>query len=162
MKTYQDFINWLETIDDTTTIEYLSPPTSGKNKGKTNFTVSRSFNDENELDGIIVRETVLNPRKLPLKVFELVITLLTNNRLEYSAYKGKTIKREGKKSIGIPLGNPELELDTVEGIVAHKYYHTPIGNTVYRRASTISNILVAAGICTHIYGEGILKLVKRN
>ena len=54
------------------------------------------------------------------------------------------------------IGQKGLELDTIESLVAVKFYNKRIGQSVDRRISVIANILVESGVCAH--GRGILRL----
>jgi hypothetical protein len=70
----------------------------------------------------------------------------------------KSLKRgDGLKS---PIGEKNMELDTIESMVAIKFYKKKKGQFVDRRISIIANILVESGTCVH--GRGILKLVNLN
>jgi len=45
------------------------------------------------------------------------------------------------------LGDPDLSLDSIEGHVAHVVYGKRIGETVFRRITPISCILIWSGLC---------------
>jgi hypothetical protein len=54
------------------------------------------------------------------------------------------------------LGEEGLLLDSIEGYIAYKVYGRKIGDSVFRRISAISAILVWCGICN--YEPGVLVL----
>lgn len=84
-------------------------------------------------------------------LFEFVIDALIKSPT-------KSLKRgDGMKS---KIGQKGLELDTIEAIVATKFYNRMIGQSIDRRISVIANILVESGVCVH--GKGILKLKNGN
>ncbi len=58
-------------------------------------------------------------------------------------------------AMGPKLGDLKLPIDSVEGCVA-VYYGKVLGDTVFRRVSPVSNILVWAGLCKHSRGRLIL------
>ena len=84
---------------------------------------------------------------LPWKVFTEAINLLIRN-------SGRVEKGEAMSS---RLGEEGLELETLEGHVAHFVYGRKIGETVFRRISPISAILVWAGVCDATTDELILR-----
>ena len=45
------------------------------------------------------------------------------------------------------LGDPNLSLDSIEGHIAHVVYGKQIGESVFRRITPISCILIWAGLC---------------
>lgn len=70
----------------------------------------------------------------------------------------KSLKRgDGLKS---PIGGLGMEIDTIEAMIAVKFYKKRRGQFVDRRISVIANILVESGTCFH--GRGILKLANLN
>jgi len=108
-----------------------------------------SFNAILRDDGIEVD----NLRQYPLltwAVFEETINLM--KRLGGAANKGIVMKK-GKK---IGLGDPELRMDTIEGHVAHVVYGKQRGDSVFRRITPITGILIWAGICKSGRGRLIL------
>jgi len=54
------------------------------------------------------------------------------------------------------LGSDQCPIDSIEGLIASRFYNAKVGDAVFRRISAVANILVAAGICAH--GRGVLKL----
>jgi len=58
------------------------------------------------------------------------------------------------------IGQPGLEVDTVEAIVAIEFYNAAIDDFIPRRISVIANILVRSGACEH--GKGTLRLRNFN
>ena len=66
----------------------------------------------------------------------------------FSAY-GNVLERGDV--MGPRLGEKKLPLDSVEGQIAVVYDYK-LGDSVFRRASPVCNILVWAGLCTHIPG----------
>jgi hypothetical protein len=55
------------------------------------------------------------------------------------------------------LGDKGLPLDSIEGHIAHVVYGKQVGETVFRRISPISAILVWSGLCNVSSGELILQ-----
>ena len=53
------------------------------------------------------------------------------------------------------LGDKNLPLDSVEGQITI-FYGRKVGQTVFRRISPVSNLLVWAGVCKHSRGSLIL------
>ena len=99
----------------------------------------------------------VEPRVMPIdtffafEVFNFVLDELIKSPT-------KSLKRgDGLKS---PIGEKNMELDTIESMVAIKFYKKNKGQFVDRRISIIANILVESGTCVH--GRGILKLVNLN
>jgi len=84
---------------------------------------------------------------LPWKVFMEVINLLNRN-------SGRVEKGDAMSS---RLGDEGLSLETVEGYIAHVVYDKKIGETIFRRVSSISAILVWAGVCDATTDELILR-----
>lgn len=56
------------------------------------------------------------------------------------------------KAMTARLGDPELPLDSIEGHIAHVVYDRKVGDSVFRRVTPISCILVWAGICESLPG----------
>lgn len=96
-------------------------------------------------DGIEV-DNLGNQPFLPWSVFEETVELL-------KAQGGKAKKGN---AMSYRLGDPELGLDSIEGYIAKVVYKQKIGESVFRRITPISNILVWAKICES--GRGILLL----
>ena len=67
------------------------------------------------------------------------------------------IVRKGD-AMSCKLGEIGLSLDTIEGCLANKVYHKKIGDSVFRRITPISGILVWAGICRNVNGS--LELIE--
>jgi len=86
--------------------------------------------------GIEVNNLASSPL-LPWVIFEKTIELLINQN-------GKALKGN---AMSFKLGDPELPLDSVEGRIAHEVFNKKIGESVFRRITPISCILVWAGIC---------------
>jgi restriction system protein len=97
-------------------------------------------------DGISVNNLGTQPI-LPWRVFEEAINIIKRN--EGHAKKGN--------AMGLKLGEKGLPLDSVEGHIAHVVYGQQEGETVFRRISPISAILVWAGLCESDSGELILR-----
>ena len=66
----------------------------------------------------------------------------------FSAY-GNVLERGD--AMGSKLGEKKLPLESVEGQIAVVYGHK-LGDIVTRRVSPVCNILVWAGLCTHMLG----------
>lgn len=84
---------------------------------------------------------------LPWAVFEVVVKLLA--RSGGRARRGDAMKAK--------LGEPRLQLDSVEGHVAQAIYGKGEGDTVFRRITPIACILIWAGVCEHGPHELILR-----
>lgn len=80
-------------------------------------------------------------------LFEFVIDAL---------FKSPTKSLRRGDGMNSRIGQKGLELDTIESLVAVKFYNKRKGQSVDRRISVIANILVESGVCSH--GRGILKL----
>jgi hypothetical protein len=99
----------------------------------------------------------VEPRVMPvdtffaIEIFDFVIDELIKSPT-------KSLKRgDGLKS---PIGSLGMEIDTIESMVAVKFYKKRKGQYADRRISIIANILVESGTCVH--GRGILKLANLN
>jgi hypothetical protein len=84
---------------------------------------------------------------LPWKVFEETVNLLARNG-------GKAERGDAMKS---KLGDEGLPLDSIEGHIAHVVYGKQEGDSIFRRISPISAILVWSEICDAAPGELILR-----
>ena len=93
-------------------------------------------------DGVVV-DNLGSQSLLPWVVFEKVINLLIRNG-------GRAEKGD---AMNCKLGDAGLPLESVEGHIAHVVYGKEIGDSVFRRISPISAILVWAGLCDTSSGE---------
>lgn len=117
---------------------------SQRGKGKP-FKIKKVIS--NGVIGIEV-ERVLKPFNfLPLSIFEDIINKLIKTKSKF-LLRGSAMK--------FKLGEGDLNKKSIEGYVAIKYYNKKKGESVFRRISAISNILVESGVCEH--GIGILKI----
>jgi hypothetical protein len=96
-------------------------------------------------EGIMVDNLGFYPF-LPWNVFMETVNLLVKNN-------GRAEKGDVTRS---RLGDEGLSLETVEGYIASVVYGRKIGETVFRRISPISAILVWAGVCDVTTDELIL------
>lgn len=85
---------------------------------------------------------------LPMDVFVATLSLLYLSD-DHQAAKGAAMRA--------PLGQPGMELDTIEGHVAHLVFGTPQGNYALQRITPISRILEWTGVCEN--GRGYLRLM---
>jgi hypothetical protein len=99
-----------------------------------------------EDEGILV-DNLGGQQVLPWRVFEEAINVIKHN--EGHAKKGDAMKSK--------LGDKGLPLDSIEGHIAHVVYGKQVGETVFRRISPISAILVWSGLCNVSSGELILQ-----
>lgn len=97
-----------------------------------------TFNAERCDDGVLVSNLGFN-LLLPWDIFQVVERLL----------REKGGEAERGNAMGYVLGDVELSLDSVEGRVASKIYDKVIGETVFRRITPITCILIWAGVCLH-------------
>jgi len=95
-----------------------------------------AFRASTKGDGVIVDNLGSQPF-LPWPVFQEAICVLIRNG--GSALRGDAMQSK--------LGDPGLPLDSVEGHIAHVVYGKKFGDTVFRRITPISCILIWAGIC---------------
>ena len=105
----------------------------------------RAFKASMTLEGIIV-DNLGNQPLLPWVIFEEVINLLV--RKGGRAEKGNAMDSK--------LGEEGLPLDSIEGHIAQAVYGKKLGDSVFRRISPISAILVWAGLCDTNPGELVL------
>ncbi len=96
-------------------------------------------------EGIIV-DNLGSQSLLPWIVFEEAIDLLVRNG-------GRAAKGN---AMSYKLGEAGLAIDSVEGHIAQAVYGKKPGDSVFRRISPISAILVWAGLCDTNSGELIL------
>lgn len=85
---------------------------------------------------------------LPMDVFVATLSLLYLST-NHQAAKGT--------ARGARIGQPGMELDTIEGHVAHLVFGTPVGNYAFQRITPVSRILEWAGVCE--IGPGYLRLI---
>ncbi len=97
-------------------------------------------------EGISV-DNLGNQPVLPWRVFEEAIKVLKRNG-------GHADRGDAMNS---KLGDDRLSLNSVEGHIAHVVYGKQEGETVFRRISPISALLVWAGLCETDSGELILR-----
>ena len=96
-------------------------------------------------EGIVV-DNLGNQPLLPWVIFEEVINLLV--RKGGRAKKGNAMDSK--------LGQEGLPLDSIEGHIAQAVYGKKAGDSVFRRISPITAILVWAGLCNAEPGELVL------
>jgi len=113
---------------------------------KFNLQKGREFTASMTDQGIMVDNLGIQPL-LPWMVFVEVISLLIQNG-------GRAEKGD---AMGCRLGDAGLSLNSIEGHIAYKFYGKNIGDSVFRRISPISAILVWAGLCDTTPGELILR-----
>lgn len=101
-----------------------------------------TMNDE----GILVDNLSTQPL-LPWIIFEETIELLLRNGGR--AEKGN--------AMGYRLGDSSLPLNSIEGHIALKVFGKKPGDTIFRRISPISAILVWAGLCDTLPSELIIR-----
>ena len=88
---------------------------------------------------------------LPWPVFDAVIELL--RREGGSARRGDAMNHR--------LGEAELSMNSIEGYVAKAVFGTQPGETVFRRITPVTCILVWAGLCRHTRG-GLALVSSKN
>jgi hypothetical protein len=101
------------------------------------FFVARS-----EEEGIYV-DNLGNQPFLPWRVFSEAINCIKEN--------GGQVKKGNAASS--KLGDPNLDLTTMEGYIANKVYGCKIGDSVFRRITPIASILSWAEICENTRGQ---------
>ena len=74
----------------------------------------------------------------PIEIFNLVLNALS---------KAKDFTLPNGKAQGNRMGDADLGPNTIEYIVAKEIYNKDNGDTIDRRISVISNILIAAELC---------------
>src|SRR5215213_812287 len=105
----------------------------------------RSFKASMTDEGIMV-DNLGNQPLLPWVVFKEAIDLLVD----------KSGRAEKGNAMGCKLGEVRLPIDSIEGHIAQAVYLKKLGDSVFRRISPISAILVWAGICDADPGELVL------
>lgn len=93
-------------------------------------------------EGIVVDNLSTQPL-LPWIVFEEVINLIIQ----------KGGRAERGNAMNYRLGEEGLPLDSIEGHIAQAVYGKEPGDSIFRRISPISAILVWAGVCDTNPGE---------
>jgi HJR/Mrr/RecB family endonuclease len=99
------------------------------------------------LEGGISVDNLGGQPVLPWRVFEEAMSIL----------KRKAGQSEKGDAMNCKLGDKGLSLDSIEGHIAHVVYGKQVGETVFRRITPISAILVWAGLCTSDSGTLILR-----
>jgi hypothetical protein len=74
----------------------------------------------------------------PIEIFNIVLNTLS---------KAENFTLPNGKAQGNRMGNDGLSSNTIEYIVAKEIYDKDNGDTIDRRISVISNILIAANLC---------------
>lgn len=119
---FKQFLKWLETIETP-----LNLPLMGNS-----FFSMVVVKYNNKIIGVEVDNLGATNAFLPIELFRMTIEYLSNCQDNY-APKGNAHNTQ--------LGNPGMELSTIEGLIAHYYYNTPIGNWALSRITPISHIL---------------------
>ncbi len=83
---------------------------------------------------------------LPWAAFQAAVSILIKN--------GGRAKRGN--AMGSRLGEPDVQINSVEGYVTQMVYGKRVGETVFRRITPIASILIWAGICEHAPNELVL------
>jgi hypothetical protein len=99
------------------------------------------------VEGGIEVDNLGNLAFLPWAVFQEAICLLIRNN-------GRAARGD---AMAAKLGDPGLESLTIEGHIAQVVYGKRAGESVFRRITPISCILIWAGLCEPGRGELILK-----
>ena len=122
-------------------------------KEKTHFKIHPVYENNNISSVNVEKSTLVMETILPISAFEVVIEALINSE--------EQVLPKGKPQIkGVKIGDKDLEITTLESIVAMKIYgKSENEGGVYRRMPVISNILVQAGICENIRNGSKLKLI---
>jgi len=118
---YNQFLNWLSNIDTTINLPLI---------GNNHFTMT-VVRHHNQIIGVEVSNLGATPF-LPIELFRMTIEFLST-REDNRARKGNAIQA--------PVGDQGMELDTIEGLIAHNYYNTSIGTYAFSRITPIANIL---------------------
>ena len=87
----------------------------------------------------------------------LTWAVFTESLLLLEKMNGKVIKGN---AMNFRLGELGLQVDSLEGHIAHKVYQKDLGDSVFRRITPVAGILVWAEICASEPGE--LKLDIKN
>lgn len=98
--------------------------------------------DRGNVLGVAV-DNLGNEPFLPFDVFVVALSLLEASE-QTQVEKGNAMNAK--------LGDPELTVNTVEGLVAKVVYGKNIGDSVFRRITPISRILQWANICNNERG----------
>jgi hypothetical protein len=122
-------------------------------KEKTHFKIHPVYENNSICSVNVEKSTLQMETILPISAFEVVIEALIKS--------DEQILPKGKPQIkGVKIGDKDLEITTLESIVAMNIYGKNKGDSgVYRRIPVISNILVQAGICENVRNGSKLKLV---
>ena len=110
-----------------------------------NLEVVRDNN--NQIAGVKV-SNLGNEPSLPIKVFEVAIQTILNSPNQ-TAILGNA--QNGRLGDG-------LEINSIEGQIAHNIYNIQIGKSAFRRITPVRRILEAAGVCIS-NARGTLSLV---
>ena len=109
------------------------------------------FEARAENDGIYV-DNLKNQPFLPWRAFYETVNFLQKNG-------GKAKKGN---ATGSRLGDPNLDLNTVEGYIASEVYGCKTGETVFKRITSIASILDWAEICENTRGQLVLLTEKEG
>ena len=99
------------------------------------------------VNGGVEVDNLGNQPFLPWPVFQEALCLLIRN--EGRAERGDAMNAR--------LGDSNLSLDTIEGHIAQVVYGKRLGDSVFRRITPISCILIWAGLCEAEPNELLLK-----
>jgi hypothetical protein len=118
---YKQFLKWLVNIETTINLNL---------QGNNSFSMT-VVRHNNQIIGVEVSNLGATPF-LPIEIFRMTFEFLST-REDNRATKGNAIQA--------PVGNPGMELDTIEGLIAHNYYNTQLGTYAFSRITPIANIL---------------------
>jgi predicted nucleic acid-binding Zn-ribbon protein len=107
------------------------------------------FEARQEKDGIYV-DSLKDQPFLPWEVFSEAINCLKENG-------GKAKKGNATNA---KLGNPNLDMNTVEGCIASKVYGCKTGDVVFKRIEPVASILAWAELCENKRGQ--IYLIPEN
>lgn len=116
----------------------ITIPLQKKRKGFDSFEIHLIYKNF-KICGINVERRVMPADTVfPIEIFTLVLNSLS---------KAKDFTLPNGKAQGNRMGDEGLSSKTIEYIVAEEIYNKDNGDTIDRRISVISNILIAADLC---------------
>jgi hypothetical protein len=133
----QHLINFLEE-NSNNGLNTITIPLQKKRKGFDSFEIHLIYKNF-KIYGINVERRVMPADTVfPIDIFNLVLNSLS---------KAKDFTLPNGKAQGNRMGDEGLSSNTIEYIVAKVIYKKNDGDTIDRRISVISNILIAANLC---------------
>lgn len=125
-------------------------PLQKKRKGHDSFIIFPIYKNSKIVAINVERRVMPTDTVFPIEIFNLVLNSLS---------KAEDFTLPNGKAQGNRMGDDGLSSNTIEYIVAKEIYDKDNGDSIDRRISVISNVLIAATLCES--KPKALRLVKK-